>query len=348
MLNNENSHACTTWSTLRNWFVPYGCVAALFLLCLGCGPAEPPQPACPTVVPGFDTFACNQSRLSGLVLGTDDLFWTRESTEQVANDQADIMRLSTAGGEPIVFAANRTRPWSIVVDSDFVYWLEVDTAAGVARVMKLALTGGEPTVAFPGLSQLRQILVDQGDIYLVVGDSDLGGYGVSRLPSGSSTPQILVENWKDGFFNVMLDGENVFFSTSKGELWRVPKLGGTPSLVTGGMLEPLFMTAYAANIYVTDRSGKAIWGIDESTGTLTKLADAMWLAVEIAADDKNAYWFEYTLNTPPGTPPPSAFRTVPRAGGSVSTIADIAGDDLRGDATHLYFTYETNVLRFKK
>src|SRR5262249_25075381 len=72
---------------------------------VGCGSAGPDAPpACPTVVPGFETFACNLSELSGLALGTDDVFWSDRSTASGANDQGVVLRQSKAGGEPIVLA----------------------------------------------------------------------------------------------------------------------------------------------------------------------------------------------------------------------------------------------------
>jgi len=317
-------------------------VAALGVM--GCESSDPNPSGCPTVVSGFETFACNQSDIRGLVLGNDDVFWGKRS----GSEPGAIVRQSKAGGEPTVLASVEKGPYSIALDSDFVYWLEADTTTGTARVMKVPQAGGDPTMVFTGLPNLRQVLADHGDLYLVVGDSDLGGYGVSRLPAGSSTPQVLVENWKDGFFNVIVDGDNVFFSTSAGELVGVPKLGGTPSVVASGMVEPLFMTAYDSNVYITDRSGGTVWGIDESTGATTKLADTQWLAAEIAVDDQNAYWFEFTYNYPPGTPMPSAFRKVPRTGGSVSTIAEFSSNDLRSDATHLYMTYGSGILRYAK
>jgi hypothetical protein len=323
-------------------------VAALGVM--GCESSDPNPSGCPTVVSGFETFACNQSDVTSVVLGNDDVFWVNRSTNPSTGDkEGAIMRQSKSGGEPIVLASGRAYACCTALDSDFVYWLERDTTTNTARVMKIPQAGGDPTMVFTGLPKLRQILADHGDVYLVVGDSDLGGYGISRLPAGGSTPEVIVENWKNLFFsNVILDGDYAYVTTGARELWRFPKLGGTPSAVAGGMVEPIYMTAYASNVYITDRSGGTVLGIDESTGVTTKLADTVWLAAEIAVDDQNAYWFEYTNNNPPGTPPPVGFRSVPRAGGSVSTIADIIGKNLLSDPTHLYFTQGKNILRYAK
>jgi len=79
MKRSEKSNAMGRWFSKRNKFVAPWFLSCILVVCTGCGAPEPEKPACPTVFPGTETFACNQTRITGLALAKDDVFWANRT-----------------------------------------------------------------------------------------------------------------------------------------------------------------------------------------------------------------------------------------------------------------------------
>jgi hypothetical protein len=69
------------------------------------------------------------------------------------------MKASLDGGGPTTLASGVFTPWSLAVDSERMYWPNID------RVMSMPLDGGSPTILATGQSNAQLLVVDATSLY---------------------------------------------------------------------------------------------------------------------------------------------------------------------------------------
>ena len=175
--------------------------------------------------------------------------------------------------------------------------------------------------------------IDATHIYFTDGEG-----GIFRTPKSSTTlaPPEHVADVPDFIIALELDATNVYAIAIDtegvlGDVWSVPKSGGTPKQLVNDTLTPYDLAVDANSVYwvsvgtPTDESfladGKVERVMKDGTGRLT-LASNLNVPAAIDTDGTNVYFGESGLsfdNTAAG------LRSVPVGGGAVRTITDGTG-----------------------
>jgi hypothetical protein len=175
--------------------------------------------------------------------------------------------------------------------------------------------------------------VDATHIYFTDGNG-----GIFRTPKSSATfarPEF-VAVVPDYVFALELDATNVYAIAIDpegvlGDVWSVPKSGGTAKRLAAGVLTPYDLAVDANSVYwvsvgtPTDESfladGKVERVAKDGTGRLT-LASNLNVPATIDSDGTNVYFGESGLSFNGAAP---GLRSVPVGGGTVRTITEGTG-----------------------
>jgi hypothetical protein len=72
-----------------------------------------------------------------------------------------VLKAPIAGGDTVVLATGQSRPATLALDEDTVYWAN----SGVGAVMKVAKTGGDPVVVADNEEGAWAVAVDANNVY---------------------------------------------------------------------------------------------------------------------------------------------------------------------------------------
>ena len=179
--------------------------------------------------------------------------------------------------------------------------------------------------------------VEDDDTYVYFTD-DQGG--IYRLPKTTPVPghPELLGNVPGFIFVIAIDATNIYALTSSGssgldngEVWSLPKSGGTPQQLATGIISPFELAADGTNVYwvsagtPTNSAFKADGRVEKvsKSGTgRTALATGLNLPTSIATDGTNVYFGETGLSPDNGS---KGLRSVPVNGGSVRKLTTNTG-----------------------
>jgi len=173
--------------------------------------------------------------------------------------------------------------------------------------------------------------VDDTHVYFT---DDLGA--IYRMPKGSpafTDPQFL--GTVPDFVNVIaLDDTSIYlitigdFEGTLGSLWSMPKSGGTPKLLAGGVLTPYRLAVDASSVYWVSigtptgssflADGRVERMAKDGTGRKT-LASNLNVPTSIASDGTNVYFCETGISSSNHN---AGLRSVPVNGGTVKKLTD--------------------------
>ncbi|MCB8942194.1 MAG: DUF5050 domain-containing protein [Ardenticatenaceae bacterium] len=145
----------------------------------------------------------------------------------------------------------------ITLDDNYIYWTEGDDLSEGA-VRAVAKTGGAIFTATNTAELAWDILIDGEYVYW----SELGGRIRRRLKTGG-TPETVYES-NDPVYGIFIEGSTLYFGkgTTNGSLWKMPKAGGTATLMTYDRFYPNSVAIQGSRLYWAESN---IYYLDKST-----------------------------------------------------------------------------------
>jgi hypothetical protein len=172
--------------------------------------------------PGTDTAPVVElGRSSGSAKGLDQdatyIYWAAPSGHE-------LLRTPKAGGQTLVLATtSEAGPWDVAVGGEFVYF----TTSPSGTLSRVPIQGGAVEVLATDLSTPETLTLDsEGVIW-----AELNGGTVQRAAfDGSSRSELVSGLSLPGGLRV--DGETLYYTDAGlGTVSRIPRLGGTPTIV---------------------------------------------------------------------------------------------------------------------
>jgi hypothetical protein len=260
----------------------------------------------------IDVEPINVGTASACALAVDEsnVYWASGTADSVG-----LMKLPSAGGNPVVLSQASRGVTSLAVDSLNLYFSEAASGGpgpntSSSTVNKVPLSGGvtEPIGTVP--LQASALAVDGPDLYLTTlwqstfdpGDQVPRGT-VVRFPIAGGTPSTLVTGLEDAV-DIAVDATSVYWAQSFGAgctwgcVMAVPRLGGAPTtIVSNATTTQQSIRAFAMDattIYWTNQGAvSTVMGRALSGGTPTTVASDQREPYAIALDSSNVYWTTY-------------------------------------------------------
>ncbi len=238
---------------------------------------------------GSQSLAALKLEPRGLALDKDNVFFT---------SGIRLNSVPKAGGTANTLDAQFSSQ-SIAVDDKAVYGIPGNYGP-YDRLAKIGKTGGESTeiasAKRPKLSTAPNgysaIAIDDSGAYV----ADSGNGRILKFSLAPGKPQSLASGLKKPF-DLTIDGPNVYFSLSGGELMMVSKAGGRVQKFASGLIESAKIAADSGVVYSTLASkdgGASLAKVTQSDGSVTRIAPVpeSHLVSAVALDKDCVYWAE--------------------------------------------------------
>ncbi len=232
------------------------------------------------------TLAQGLNRPFNLSIDGNFVYWVENDLSAGA-----VKKIPLTGGSISTLATNLIEPTAIVVDASFVYWIERNNGSN-GSLKKIPINGGSVTTLATGLNNAQNHMV-QDALHLYFGDGISGGGGaIRKVPKGGGAIITLVNS---GIINlrtaIAVDDSYVYFTDDQNNIKRVPKTGGSVSII--GIGNPSAMILYNNDIYWVEYSNGSVKKMPKSGGAVTTLASGSNSPAGIATDGSSVYWIEF-------------------------------------------------------
>ncbi|HTQ46309.1 MAG TPA: hypothetical protein VMI75_26315 [Polyangiaceae bacterium] len=312
-------------------------LGAFVVLCTlgGCGGAIDPSPGNPGHAPDPPAPAPASPTLTVLASGlgapayiavrAGQLYWTEN---EVDSDTGHVMTMPTLGGTPVTLATSVSAGHLALAANDVYFTQRVDRI-GIpgqqAPIMAVPLEGGamRMVAASPWAFGLA---VDESELYYagaVDGASSAQQTALVHMPVAGGAPCPVVSSLFLG--DIAVGSTGVFWADISGVLYRWARDGsGTTALASAPPSSGEYFGIGMGGIAVGDAT--VYWGVAGALmatpvdgGATTTLGSTphTWIA-DLAVDDDAVYWTAIPDDLSEGR---GAVMKVPRAGGSVTTLA---------------------------
>ena len=177
----------------------------------------------------------------------------------------------------------------IAVDATSVYWAE----NGEGAIMKVDKNGGAASVLAAAESPY-ELTVDEANVYWTGYDLAAAGGTVMKVPTAGGAPVKLAAGLSVETLGIVIDQNNVYFTTGDGRMMQVPKNGGpihTLSTALGN--EPWGIATDGKFVYAVSESlhgGGSIVRVPVGGGATKVITSGQVAPVGIAVDDCCVYW----------------------------------------------------------
>jgi len=210
-----------------------------------------------------------------------------------------VKRVPKDGGPSEVLADGLTHPWDVATDSDYVYFtvrdgpgLWDDPNGYVARVAK---SGGSVQV-LAYAQHPNGMAIDSQYVYFT--ERDIGN--IKKVPIGGGAPQTIASGLNAYLQSLAVDTDNVYFvehnatgSGVGGRVGKVPKNGGTVTILASGQSGPFFVAVDSSWVYFTEYGAGNVKRVSKTGGNLQTLASALDRPSGIAVTSDYLFFSDY-------------------------------------------------------
>jgi hypothetical protein len=234
--------------------------------------------------------ACSAGRcyttLADLPIGEKQIAVNASHVYFTQKDAGKVSRVPRAGGAAEVLAQTQSKPTSIALDQNNVYW--INDSYNTPTVQKLPLAGGAAPVQVASTSSLDlySLAVDASYVYWTQDGLDAavvkaplaGGALVPLAPAGANSRSLA------------LDATSVYWASlgdgvGSGTVQKVPKAGGAVVTLASGT-DLMAIALYGGFVYFGNRD--AIYKVATSGGTVSTLSTEV-RASTLAVDASGIY-----------------------------------------------------------
>jgi hypothetical protein len=167
------------------------------------------------------------------------------------NYYQSIFSTELATGTVLNLATQQFVTGPFVSDDTHLYWFSDNQPNGEIRLMSLAKSGGPATILTHGGGATPDgPAFDGKDVYWTT----YGGWTtpvppstLQALPAIGGTPSLLASPSGPG--DLAVDASNVYFADSDDAIMKVPKGGGTPTVLVGQLNRPFGIVLSDSNVY---------------------------------------------------------------------------------------------------
>jgi len=247
------------------------------------------------------TILSGQVNPRSLAIDASSIYWL---TEDPAGHGGSVRRAPIAGGAVTTLALIRPSSVApaIAVDRTHVYWaepLDIISQDGFkhdSRVMRIAIEGGTSTALSKGLGMLSTLVIDGTDVYfnaLYEGGAWGSKERILSVPIRGGVPTLRGETKRVA--GIALDSANLYWTSARGEVWTIPKSGGTQrQLVAEPHAHCVMSGALAArdgDLYWTEANADMkghLMTMPSTGGAAHTLAEGTAMAIAVSAE--HVYW----------------------------------------------------------
>lgn len=168
-----------------------------------------------------------------------------------------VYRMQKDGGAREVLSADGGTPLALVADNKSALWyddvavslFELPRGAPAAAATKLGLGPGITTIGPTG----SQLALDNDTLYFVDSDDDANTLLRSRKREPAGAAVTIFRGTDEDFAQIALAGPFIYaVETQTGQIVRIPKSGGKPESVIGGLQKPTSLVIDDAFIYFSE------------------------------------------------------------------------------------------------
>ncbi len=198
---------------------------------------------------------------------------------------------------PIEIARSRGASCDLRTDAQFIYWTTSDN--GLAQGSSSSGAQGMALEWPRASSTILRVPIEGG--------------AITRLATVKA-------NWA---FLLSLDHDHLYWNGLRtGEIWRMPKAGGTPVRLDDGAHKLMGTATDSTYVYASDRSARpeGLLRIPKEGGAATLVSQSRALTLVLGVDHGDLYWAERLDG---GTGKGWLLRTVATRGGQSRTLAQV-------------------------
>jgi hypothetical protein len=271
------------------------------------------------------TLAVKQNNVGCLAVDAHDVYWA--TADLPSNGTINRSTLSGSGFSSISMASPAPWPCTMAVDDMFAYW-----ANGSSGVLQRArIRGGVAQTLSSGLG--AEFLAIGGETVYFTGQFAYP----SKVPSSGGTATRLGD--ARGAAGMAIDRQNLYWTvrdgaSTRGDVLQVPLAGGAVSTLAQGEGMPQGIAADDAAVYWANNQSGEIRKLTHAGGAITTLTAGEMLPTVLAIDEASVYWSAL-----------GGLRKVAKSGGTAVTLAATRAFDIKLDATSVYWTDGTAVMK---
>jgi hypothetical protein len=217
-----------------------------------------------------------------------------------------------------VLARGQDLPARVVLDEDYVYWVNIGTSQA-GSVMRVAKAGGDPQLLANEPRFPVGLVVDDDAVYWTASGSYAGEGAVMRVTKGGGTPVVLATglSWPS---ELAQDADSLYWRDELSGVERVTKRGGVPSVLVPGATLSSGLAVGRGRVYFEDFAAGTISSVATTGGPVTEIAAVPGIDIPFfVVDGDFVYWHIGSIGS---------VMQVPITGGTPSVLYP-ADDELR-------------------
>lgn len=211
------------------------------------------------------------STIGAPFVGPDDIVINRRKKVFVADGQAfTVFKISRHGGTPKVFVTGSSnfQPFGLAIAPASFDGPNVDPGDIIIADNKRAVWAANPnTGVIRAIAQgnvfidgpLKAAFASDGTLFIFE-NNDSGSSRIVRLSADGTVIPFLTGIEAREFFAIHPRTDEIFFKKVEGEIWRIPKTGGTPRLFAAniGEYQDMEFNKQGTSLYVSVRARKQV------------------------------------------------------------------------------------------